>query len=879
VHRTILVVDVEGFGDRRRTNSQRVQVRDGLYSALERAFSKVGVAWVDCEHQDCGDGVFVLVPAQVPKSAFVEEFPVELTKALRKHNMVHCREARIRLRMALHAGEVNYDSHGVTAASINLAFRLLDAPPLKSALAESPGVLAIIASSWFFEEVVRHSAADPETFRKVRVHVKETVTDGWICLPEKPHRRDGAAVPTTDGEPPRQLPIAARHFAGRRAELEALTREMDHAAERGGTVVVSAIDGTAGIGKTALAVYWAHQVAERFPDGQLYVNLRGFDQKRPAMTPAEAVRGFLDAFEVAPERVPVSIEEQTALYRSLLARRRVLVVLDNAHDADQVRPLLPGSAGCLVVVTSRNRLSSLVAVEGACPLTLDLLTTSEAQELLVAHLGADRVVAEPRAVEEIIALCARLPLALSIMAARAATHPEFGLTVLAGELWAAHGGLDAFDGGDIATNVRTVFSWSYRQLSAAAANTFRLLGLHPGPDISLAAAVSLAGVPLARIRPIFAELARTHLVKEHVPGRFALHDLLRVYAAEQASATDSDAERGAAVCRMLDHYLYTGQAAAFRTYPRRGSIALPPLRSGATPESFGDTDSAWNWFHAEYPVLLAVIQLAAASGHDTQAWQLPCVVEEAFARWGWWHDAFSSYHIALTAAQRQTDCRGEAYAQRGIGRACLWLGREDEAASHLRQALRLFEESDDRINQAITHVEYSWMFDHLDRYEEALHHARKAIALSQAANDNFVRGRALNNVGWFEALRGDCHQAITHCLQALRLRQEVGDRRGEANTLDSLGFAHHHLGNYEQAVAYYEQSLALKRELGEFYGEATTLSHLGDTHAATGAVSAARAAWQQALEVLDDLVVVLHASRGYPDADQVRAKLHRLELT
>jgi hypothetical protein len=256
---------------------------------------------------------------------------------------------------------------------------------------------------------------------------------------------------------------------------------------------------------------------------------------------------------------------------------------------------------------------------------LDLLTTSEARELLIAHLGADRASAELRSVEEIIALCARLPLALSIVAARAATHPEFGLSVLADELRTAHGSLDAFDGGDIATNVRAVFSWSYRQLTAEAARTFRLLGLHPGPDISLPAAASLAGVPLARVRPMFTELARAHLVKEHVPGRFALHDLLRVYAAEQASATDTDAERGVALRRMLDHYLYTGHAAALHTYPRRGLVSLPPLRSGATPESFDDNDAAWVWFHAEHPVLLAAIPLAAATGHDTHAWQLPCV--------------------------------------------------------------------------------------------------------------------------------------------------------------------------------------------------------------------------------------------------------------
>jgi tetratricopeptide (TPR) repeat protein len=878
VHRTILVVDVEGFGDQHRTNPHQVAVRDGVYRALRWSFDKVAIAWSDCYHEDRGDGVFVLVPPEVPKGLFVEALPLELAAALREHNTVHCREERIRLRMALHAGEVNYDDHGATAAAINLAFRLLDAPPFKAALAESPGVLALIASSWFFDEVVRHcTAVDAAAYRPVRVTAKETTTVGWICMPDHPHQLDGATTPMTDGVP-HQLPIAAHHFAGRRAELEALTNRLEHVPERGGMVVVSAIDGTAGIGKTALAVHWAHQVADRFPDGQLYVNLRGFDQTRSAMTPAEAVRGFFDAFEVAPERIPVSLDAQTALYRSLLARRKVLVVLDNAHNVDQIRPLLPGSAGCLVVVTSRNRLTSLVAAEGAYPLTLDLLTAKDARELLVGHLGADRVAAEPQSVEEIIALCARLPLALSIVAARAATHPKFGLAVLAGELRAAHGGLDAFDGGDIATNVRAVFSWSYHQLSAAAAKTFRLLGLHPGPDISAAAAASLAGIPPAQARPLLAECARAHLVKEHAPGRFALHDLLRVYAAELTLAVDTDAERSATLCRMLDHYLYTGHAAAILTYPRRPLVSLPPSpHTGVTRERLRNAEAAWAWFQAEYPVLLAVIQRAATSGHDGHAWQLACTLEESFVRWGHWHDSAATHHIALAAARRQADRRGQAHAHRGQGKTCLWLGRAEDAESHLRQALSLFEELGDLVNQSTIHIEHAWMFDHLDRHEEALDHSQKALALSERANDRFGEARALNNVGWFHALLGDYHQALTDCQRSLAVRQELADRRGEANTLDSIGFAHHHLGNHEQAIAYYEQSLALKRELGERYGEATTLSHLGDTHEAIGAVAEACDAWQQALRILDDLSLVLRASRGYPTADQIHAKLHQFD--
>src|SRR6266511_2781946 len=308
------------------------------------------------------------------------------------------------------------------------------------------------------------------------------------------------ATPTEPHRPvPRQLPAAIRHFAGRAGELSALTGLLDEGTRVGGTVVISAIAGTAGVGKTALAVYWALRVADRFPDGQLYVDLRGFDPSGSPVSSAEAVRGFLEALGVPAQQIPASLQAQTGLYRSILAERRVLLVLDNARDVEQIRPVLPGSPDCLVVVTSRNQLTGLAA-EGARPIVLDLLSTTEARTLLDRHLGTARTSDHPEAVAEIITLCARLPLALSIVAARAAAYPRFSLADPAGELRRS-GGLDAFDGGDSATNVRAVFSWSYRQLDPAAARMFRLLGLHPGPDLSTAAAASLAAAAELRSGP------------------------------------------------------------------------------------------------------------------------------------------------------------------------------------------------------------------------------------------------------------------------------------------------------------------------------------------------------------------------------------------
>jgi len=380
---------------------------------------------------------------------------------------------------------------------------------------------------------------------------------------------------------PRQLPPDVVGFAGRRGPLSHLTVELSGGTQPRGKVVV--VCGMAGVGKTALAVHAAHQMARWFPGGQLYVNLRGFDPSGAPMAAAEALRGFLDALGVPQHRVPADLHAQAGLYRTLLATRQVLVVLDNASTAEQVRPLLPGGARCLVLVTSRSSLSGLLTGEGACAIALDPLPTAEARELLALRVGVDRVAAEPRAVDEILDRCARLPLALAIAAARAATRPEFPLAAIAAELRAGRG-LDAFDNDDPATSLRTVFSWSYHTISPDSARLLRGLGLYAGPDIGLAAAASLAGCTRARVRHLLAELVRAHLVTERAPSRYELHDLLRIYAAELARAHDPDADRRTAGHRMLDSYLGTAVRAAWLLNRHRVPITLTAAERGVTVE-------------------------------------------------------------------------------------------------------------------------------------------------------------------------------------------------------------------------------------------------------------------------------------------------------
>jgi hypothetical protein len=445
------------------------------------------------------------------------------------------------------------------------------------------------------------------------------------------------------------------------------------------------------VGKTALAIHWAHQVADRFPDGQLYVNLRGFGPSGTPMSPAAAVRLFLDGLGTDPERIPAGLDAQAALYRSVLAGRRMLIVADNARDPEQVRPLLPGARGCLVLVTSRNQLAGLAAAEGAHLISLDVLTEAEAHELLSGRLG-QRAAAEPGAVAELARLCARLPLALSIAAACATAQPGLPLTAVADGLREAGNRLDALSTGEMATDVRTVFSWSCQQLSSLAKRVFGLLGVHPGPDISLPAVASLAGLPAGGARRAMIELARAHLVAENAPGRFACHDLLRAYAAEQAGGLP-EAERQLATGRMLDHYLHAAFGASCLAYPHPEPIPLRPPRAGTRPEGFADRQQAVAWFRAERQVLLAVIgQVPADAEFGRYAWQLPWAVALFLDGAGHWQELATIQESALAAASDAGNREAQAAAHFHLSNAQMRMGAFCEAAAHLAATLELGRE-------------------------------------------------------------------------------------------------------------------------------------------------------------------------------------------
>jgi DNA-binding SARP family transcriptional activator/tetratricopeptide (TPR) repeat protein len=669
---------------------------------------------------------------------------------------------------------------------------------------------------------------------------------------------------------PAQLPHHIPDFTGRDAELDrldALLNQDDRGARN--AIVITVVTGTAGVGKSTLALYWAHRVRNLFPDGQLYVNLRGFGPAGSAMEPAEAIHGFLEAFAVPSERMPLDLDDRAALYRSILADLRVLVVLDNAHDVDQVRSLLPGSPGCLVLVTSRNRLTSLVATDGARPVELDLLPDAEARRLLSSRLGPDRVASEPTSIDEIIKACAGLPLALVVAASNAVANSRLPLSALAGELRKTEGRLDALGAGDQYTDVRAVFSWSYGALSPPAARQFRMLGLHAGPDIAMSAAASLAGVPLAQARRELADLVRAHLITEWASGRFVMHDLLREYAHELSMIHDSAADRRLAVHRILDHYLHTAYAADQLLHPRRDDpIALAPLPLLVSTQTLADHRDAVAWLATERQVLLAALRQAVSYGFDAHVWQLAWAVTTYFDRHGHWYDAAASHEEGLKAAQRLGDVRAQAIIHCCLGGAYCRLDRYSAGHEQLRRALEHYEVLGDQAGQAHVHRTLTWVLDRQGRYQEALTHAELAIDLFRSAGRPAGQAHALNAAGWFHILLGAPGEGLRLCQRALDMQREIADQLGQAETLDSIARAHTSLARYDEATACYRQALQLYRESGDRYDEAQILVHLGDTSLAADDPESAVAAWRDAVTIFDDL--------DLPDAANLRAKLGNL---
>jgi DNA-binding SARP family transcriptional activator/tetratricopeptide (TPR) repeat protein len=696
-------------------------------------------------------------------------------------------------------------------------------------------------------------------------------------LRDDPTRRSAPAeevvtsVPTTRPAAidlvPRQLPAQMTGFAGRSRCLRRLDALLFDERDRSAAMPVAIVSGVAGIGKTTMAVHWAHRAADRFPDGQLYLNLHGFDPTRSPVEPAIAIGIFLTALGVPARRIPISVEEQESLYRSLLADRRMLIVLDNAHDASQVRPLLPGSTGCFVLITSRNLLAGLVAA-GAHPIVLDLLPPDEAHDLLNSRLGVQRTAAEPAAVADIVSRCGGLPLPLSIVAARAALS-EFPLSALAAELGQARRTLDGFASDDATIDLRAVFSWSYRVLSDSAARMFRLLALHPGPDASLPAATSLAGMPAGHARSALAELAAANLLIATSPGRYAYHDLVRAYAVELAESHDPAADRRDAVRRMLNHYANTAYPASLLLEPTQSPTVVDPPQPGVTPEVLTDRQQALAWFDAEHAVILRAVG-RAADGFDSHGWQLAWSAMSYLDRSGHWHDRIAVLRGALATAQRADEPAMQARTLRALGLTYGRLRQYDEAYEYLHEAIRRYQEVGDVNGQAHAVVTCASILESDGRYREALAMSEQAYELSRSTDDPLGEGQALSMIGYLHALMGEHLRAIDVCRQALDLFVKLDNVHGQAAVCDSLGVAYQNLGRHRDAIAHYRRALELLQGTGERFFAAISLDHLGDAHEVAGEIPAARLAWRQALAIFTEL--------GAREAQGLRDKLVALDV-
>lgn len=621
---------------------------------------------------------------------------------------------------------------------------------------------------------------------------------------------------------PAQLPHNMAGFTGREAKMATLTRMREQST---GASRILAIDGAAGIGKTTLAVHWAHLAASWFPDGQLYINLRGFDPSGESVAPSEAIGGFLDALAAPIERRPVGLDARTALYRSLLAGRRMLIVLDNAYDEQQVRPLLPGNPESMTLVTSRRRLGGLVASDGARIVTLDPLSEAEAQDLLSGRLGEEQIAAEPQAVGALIQFCAGLPLALAVTAARAATSPGLSLAELAAQLNSEARRLDVMDVGDTNTSVRAAFSWSYRYLSAASKRLFRLLALHPGPDISVPAAASLARTSLDNARDLLTELTRVSLLRRHATERYAFHDLVRAYARELAG-NNGQKEQEAALSGLFDYYLYTAASAMDVVFPaerdRRPRVAPPP----EFELPITDRESASAWLDAERANLIAVAH-AAIQDWPCHTTRLAATLFRYLDVGGHLSEAISIHGDARDAASRKGDRTAEAVALTNLGVVDIRLGQEQRAIDHLQHALSLYPGTGDRIGHARALHNLALVYHRLGRVQQAVDLEQQALDLHEETGDRIGQVRALSSLGMFERQNGRYEEAMLLQQQALALSRELGDRSGEAYALAYIGELAGYQHRYRLAETQIRQALILFREIGDRNGEAGALTDLG----------------------------------------------------
>ncbi|WP_407775527.1 BTAD domain-containing putative transcriptional regulator [Actinophytocola sp.] len=655
---------------------------------------------------------------------------------------------------------------------------------------------------------------------------------------------------------PRQLPAAPAWFVGRHDEFDRLDTTLPTSGlSEDGTpsageempawtmMLISAIGGTGGIGKTWLALTWAHRNLDRFPDGQLFVDLRGFSPTGRPVRPADVLGGFLDALGVDRDRQPTDPDRRAELYRSLIADKQMLVVLDNAATTDQVTPLLPGGHHCTVLVTSRNQLRGLIARHGARPIHLDVLTDAETHALLAATLGPDRVTAEQPAVAELIDLCGGFPLALGLIAAHAAADPHLSLADIAAELRTL--GLDALDSQEPTASLPAVLFWSLHHLSDEQREVFALLGIAPGPDTGLPAAAALTGLPERKTHAVLRALTDASLINRTPSGRYAMHDLVRAYAITIVDYLPTEVQE-TALRRVVDFYTHTARAAAALLDLHRDPTPLDSPAPGVHLHPLHDIPTALAWFDTEHASLLAAQHTASTHHWHSTVWWLAWSLHTFHYQRGHHHDRLTVWQAAVDAAVHLPDPTTSIHAHRYLGLAYAEQGRHENAITHLDQALTLAEHHHNPTHQAQTHQALAWTWEQRGDGRQALAHARRALDLLRGRDRPVWEADALGAVGWCAARLGDYDTARDHCQAALTMYRHHDNPTGEATTLESLAYIDHHNGHHQQAINRYHHALSLYRYHGNTYDIADTLDALGHPHAALKQTGQARTVWRKA---------------------------------
>ncbi|GGS60077.1 AfsR/SARP family transcriptional regulator [Actinokineospora fastidiosa] len=637
------------------------------------------------------------------------------------------------------------------------------------------------------------------------------------------------------------LPGDLADFTGRTAELEELLAAIpDDPA--GTAMVIETIDGMAGIGKTSLAVHVAHRLAARYPDGQLFVDLRGHVPDGMATDPMHALETLLRAIDVPADRIPPDQAERSALWRAEVADRRMLVVLDDAADSAQVRPLLPGGAGCLTLITSRR---SLIDLPAARVLSLDVLPTADAVALFGRIVGAERAEREPDAVAEVVRLCGRLPLAIRVAAGRLRSRPTWSVRHLADRLALGHQRLSELDADD--RGVAAMFELSYRQLPPDQGRLYRLLGISPCPDFDVHAAAALAGARPEDADRMLEALVDVHLLAEPAPGRYRFHDLLRHHAGALARQSIPEPELTAALTRLFDYHLHTAAAATEHLGPHAHPVE--PTRPPDHAPALADRAAALSWLDSERANLAEVVRHAAEHEWHKHAWQLPMALWRFYFQRGHLHDWITTHHLAMTAATALGDRSAQAVTLKALGTAQWQARRFPEALEHYQRALDLYRAIGDQRGEAAVLGNMGLIFYQTDRYPEAIEHHRRDLDLCLALGDRRGEATTLSNLGLAYERIGRYPEALDHCARALALIRELGDRWLEGATLIHIGIIHTRMGDHAEATAAQQTALALMRDLGDREREGQVLANLGMVHNALGDHDTALAHLRQALAI------------------------------